>query len=251
MTSLSSRSHLSGASASRRHDEPLAQVPLTFVQCHCRASRISRNGWSAVVQVADQPATLTMEPTVVLFGDTRHAHNAPNLWLTTQIRHQRSQQSLDVTSVRLGSARPTINLHTRRIDDIVAYALRFEQTVEPEAVIARFVATNHIHAFLQFSSNARPNPLAQLQKLLPIAGFQRVAANLVRQRCVDCDNPTFLAQFDCKKTPYGVIMGCGGRQAHCPVFHQSISYALVGSRNRDGNLRPSRLHRIYLRYTGC
>src|SRR5262249_3266734 len=136
------------------------------------------------MQAADQPATLTMEPTVVLFGDTRHAHNAPNLWLTTQIRHQRSQQSLDVNSVRLGSARPTINLHTRRIDDIVAYALRFEQTVEPEAVIARFVATNHIHAFLQFSSNARPNPLAQLQKLLPIAGLQRVAANLVRQRCV-------------------------------------------------------------------
>jgi hypothetical protein len=36
----------------------------------------------------NQPATLTMEPTVVLFGDTRHAHNAPNFRLTTQIRHQ-------------------------------------------------------------------------------------------------------------------------------------------------------------------
>ena len=46
------------------------------------------------MQVADQPATLTMEPTVVLFGDTRHAHNAPDLRLTTQIRHQRSEQSL-------------------------------------------------------------------------------------------------------------------------------------------------------------
>jgi hypothetical protein len=64
---------------------------------------------------ADQPATLTMEPTVVLFGDTRRAQNAPNLWLTTQIRHQRSEQSLDINSVRLGSARPTINRHTRRL----------------------------------------------------------------------------------------------------------------------------------------
>jgi hypothetical protein len=36
----------------------------------------------------DQPATLTMEPTVVLFGDTRHAHNAPNFRLTPQIRNQ-------------------------------------------------------------------------------------------------------------------------------------------------------------------
>src|SRR5215831_20980708 len=87
----------------------------------------------------DQPATLTMELTIVLFGDTRHAHNAPNLWLTTQIRHQRREQSLDINSVRLGSARSTINLHTRRIDDVVAYALRFEQTVEPETVIARLL----------------------------------------------------------------------------------------------------------------
>jgi hypothetical protein len=55
-----------------------------------------------------------------------------------------------------------------------AYAIRFEQTVEPEAVIARFVARNHIHAFIQFSSNTHPNPLAELQELLPIAGLQRV-----------------------------------------------------------------------------
>jgi hypothetical protein len=110
-----------------------------------------------------------MEPTVVLFGNTRHAHNAPNLWFTTQIRHQRSEQSLDINSVRLGSARPTINLHGRRIDDVVVYALRLKQAVEPEAVVARFVARNHIHVFLQFSSNARPNPIAQLHKLLPIS----------------------------------------------------------------------------------
>src|SRR6476646_2531297 len=38
----------------------------------------------------NQPATLTMEPTVVLLGDTRHAHNAPNLRFTTQIRHKPS-----------------------------------------------------------------------------------------------------------------------------------------------------------------
>src|SRR5215831_8146969 len=31
----------------------------------------------------NQPATLTMAPTVVLFGDTRHAYNTPNLRLTT------------------------------------------------------------------------------------------------------------------------------------------------------------------------
>jgi hypothetical protein len=75
---------------------------------------------------ADQPAPLTMEPPVVLFGDTPHAHDAANLRLTTQTRHQRSEQSLDINSVRLGSARPPINLHTLRIDDIARARSRFE-----------------------------------------------------------------------------------------------------------------------------
>src|SRR5215469_15375415 len=56
----------------------------------------------------NQPATLTMEPTVVLFGNTRHAHNAPNLWFTPQIRHQGSEQSLGIDAVRLGATRSTI-----------------------------------------------------------------------------------------------------------------------------------------------
>ena len=38
--------------------------------------------------LVNQPATLSMEPTVVLFGDTWHAHNTPNLRFTPQIRQQ-------------------------------------------------------------------------------------------------------------------------------------------------------------------
>jgi hypothetical protein len=78
-------------------------------------------------------------------GDARSAHNAPNLWLTTRIRHK-GAIARHHNSVRLGSARarPTTNLHTCRIDDVVAYAPRFEQTVEPEAVIARLVARTSI-----------------------------------------------------------------------------------------------------------
>src|SRR3984893_13921314 len=102
----------------------------------------------------------------------------------------------------------------------------FEQTVEPEPVVARLVARNDFHGLLHFSGNSRPNPLAQIQEPLPITGLQRVATDLVRQGCVDCNNPTFLAQFDCQKAPYGVIMGCGGRQVvYCPGFHQSLQCA--------------------------
>jgi hypothetical protein len=48
--------------------------------------------------LADQSATLTMEPTVALFGDTRRAQNAPNRFLAMQMRHPRSEQSLDLNT---------------------------------------------------------------------------------------------------------------------------------------------------------
>src|SRR6476660_1863772 len=97
-----------------------------------------------------------------------------------------------------------------------------EQTVEPEAVVAGLVTRNHFHALLRFFGNARPDPLAKIQELLPITGLQRVATDLVRQRRVDRDNPTLLAQFDCKNTAYGIIMGSSGWQGHCPGFHQYL-----------------------------
>src|SRR6476469_8582634 len=173
--------------------------------------------------LVNQPATLSVEPTVVLFGDTWHAHNTPNLRLTPQIRHQRSQQSLGIDAVRFGSARSTINLQTCRIDDVVADVMCLEQTVEPEAVVAGLVTRNHFHALLRFFGNARPDPLAKIQELLPITGLQRVATDLVRQRRVDRDNPTLLAQFDCKNTAYGIIMGSSGWQVvHCPGLHQYL-----------------------------
>jgi hypothetical protein len=141
----------------------------------------------------NKPATLAMEPTVVLFRDTWHAHDAPNFRLTPQIRHQRSELSFDIDAVSLGSTRPTINLQTCRVDHVVADAVCFEQAVEPEAVVASFIARDDLHALLRFSGNSRPDPLAQIQELLPIAGLQRVATDLVRQRRVDGNNPTFLA----------------------------------------------------------
>jgi hypothetical protein len=38
--------------------------------------------------LVNQPTTLTMEPTVVFFGDTWHVHNASNFRLTPQKCHQ-------------------------------------------------------------------------------------------------------------------------------------------------------------------
>jgi hypothetical protein len=95
--------------------------------------------------------------------------------------------------VSLGATRPTIDLQTCRVDHVVADAVCFEQAMKPEAVIARFVARNDLHTPLRFSGNSRSDPLAQVQKLLPIAGLQCVATDFVRQGRVDGNNPTFLA----------------------------------------------------------
>jgi hypothetical protein len=54
------------------------------------------------------------------------------------------EQSLYIDSIRFGSTRPTINLQACWIDDIVAYAVCFEQTVEPESVIAGLVAARQV-----------------------------------------------------------------------------------------------------------
>jgi hypothetical protein len=111
--------------------------------------------------------------------------------------------------------------------------------VEPEAVVARFLAGNHFHALPRFSGNPRPDPLAQIQEPLPVTGLQRLAADLVRQGRVHGNNPTLLAQFDCKNTAYRVIITSGGRQVvHCPGCHQYHLLSLVVGRNRPGSSFP-------------
>src|SRR6516225_7273004 len=104
-----------------------------------------------------------------------------------------SSPLIHIDVVRLGSTRPTINLQTCWVDHVVADVVCFEQAVEPEAVVASFVARNYLHALFRFSGNSRPDPLAQIQQLLSITGLQRVATDLVRQGRVDGNNPTFLA----------------------------------------------------------
>jgi len=52
------------------------------------------------------------------------------------------------------------------IDHEAMHALAFEQTVEPESIIACLVVCDHFHGSTDRSSNVRANPLHQLQELL-------------------------------------------------------------------------------------
>src|SRR5215475_5132671 len=110
-------------------------------------------------------------------------------WIRSLINRPRSRCSRRSSSSATLGTRTTLQTFgsPRR------YAVCFEQAVEPEAVVASFVARNDFHALLRFSGNARPDPLAQIQEFLAIAGLQREATDLVRQGRVDGNNPTFLA----------------------------------------------------------
>src|SRR5215471_8109062 len=73
-----------------------------------------------------------------------------------------AEQLSGIDSIGLGSPRATIDLQARRIDHVVAHAPAFEQSVQPEAIIPRFVAGDHFNGLLQFLPNSRPGPLDQL-----------------------------------------------------------------------------------------
>src|SRR6516162_3809733 len=158
----------------------IASSPLIRLTCWTRSLiNRPRSRWS---RRPSSSATLGTRTTLQTFGSPR--------------RYAISDRSIRSTSTR-SVFEPAIYLQTRRVNHAVAYAVCLEQTVEPEPVVARFVAGHDFHALHRCSGNARPDLLAQIQQPLPITGLQRVAADLVRQRRVDSNNPTLLAQFDC------------------------------------------------------
>src|SRR6476661_2003282 len=185
----------------------IANSPLIRLTCWIR-SLISRprSRWS---RRSSSSATLGTRTTLQTFGSPR--------------RYAISDRSNRSASTRSVLARRARRSTCRLAGSMTWLRMCLEQTVEPEAVVAGLVTRNHFHALRRFFGNARPDPLAKIQELLPITGLQRVATDLVRQRRVDRDNPTLLAQFDCKNTAYGIIMGSSGWQVvHCPGFHQYL-----------------------------
>jgi hypothetical protein len=56
----------------------------------CREPRTAlySNAVDVLDPLVDQAVTLTMQSTIIFFGDTWHPHHAPHLRLAAQIRHQ-------------------------------------------------------------------------------------------------------------------------------------------------------------------
>ena len=111
----------------------------------------------------DQPVTLAMQSPGVFLLDARHPHHAARIRLTAQITGQRPQHSLDVDPIGLGTPRPPVHQQARRIENMIAHPMSFEQAVQPEPVIAGLVARDHLDRPAQLAANLPANPFDQLE----------------------------------------------------------------------------------------
>src|SRR5215469_6057498 len=98
--------------------------------------------------------------------------------------------------------------------------------MEPEAIIACFIAANDLDRPLQLATNAGADLADDFKQ--PAPAFYRVLADFVRQRSIDCDNPALLAQFYCHEAAYCAIMGCGGWQVCSLSGRPSVSPMPLG-----------------------
>jgi hypothetical protein len=148
---------------------------------------------------------------------------------------------LDV--VRLHASGAAINLHTRRVDDVIAHAILFQRPMDPEPVIAGLIAANELNRTLQLAINAGANLVEELSQLLP--ALHRVLADFVRQRVLTLIIQLFLPNSIAMRQRTAPSWVAAGGRLFTVRESIGISYA-VGSWNRDGATSPpvAPLHRI-------
>src|ERR1700731_964349 len=129
----------------------------------------------------------------IFLFDPRNLRHAAGLRLATQISDQCPQHTVDVDSVRLRSARSPVHLQAGRIQNVIVNAMGFQDPMQPEPVIARLVARHHLDRSVQLPSNARVNPLNQIEQRLGVACLYLVPTSLITQRCQKSHEPTRLA----------------------------------------------------------
>jgi hypothetical protein len=143
----------------------------------------------------DQPLPLaTAAPPILLLGagDPNHA---ADLRLAAMPRHQRAQQAGEVDPVGLAPAGAAVDQQARRVDDLIGDAVRHQEPVQPEAVVAGLIAGDDPYrpAEARFGPSARRPD--QHQQGRRITAGDRVPADLVGHRAGQADQPLGLAQF--------------------------------------------------------
>jgi hypothetical protein len=140
---------------------------------------------------------------------------------------QRAHQSLAVEPIALGPPRPAVHLDARRIDNVVLNAVPAQQPIQPEAVVTGLVARQHSNRGAQPSSHRAPAPGDEFEQRWAVPGFQRVPAQLVRDRRVDHNVPPIAAHLYRHKHDRAILRA-GGRRA-VPYAHQTVLRLQAGT----------------------
>src|ERR687894_2834390 len=93
----------------------------------------------------DQPLPLPAAAPLILLLEAGYADHAANLRLTAMPCHQRAQQAGKIDPIGLASAGTAVDQQACRVDDLIGDAMRQQEPVQPEAVIAGLVAGDDLY----------------------------------------------------------------------------------------------------------
>jgi hypothetical protein len=145
--------------------------------------------------LAHQPLAFARAPAgVLLLGRGRARHRA-HPRLAAHPCRQHPHQMLEIEPIGLRPPRPPAHRYTRRVDDLVAHALRAQPAVQPPAVVPGLVEAPHPDRPKAAAQRPRPRLPDQIGHRRHLAARHRVAAQLARPRRHDPELPLRLAQF--------------------------------------------------------
>jgi hypothetical protein len=117
------------------------------------------------------------------------------------MRHQCPQQLLAIDPVGLRAPGSLIDRNTRGIEHMVGNPGRSQKAMQPEPVVARFVATHHRRRRAQHPPRPLAHSLNQRQQTDMVAAIELVPRHPIAIRTVDRHQPTPLAQFKRNENP--------------------------------------------------
>jgi hypothetical protein len=179
---------------------------------------------------------------------------------------QGAQQRRGIEAIRFGAARPTVYQNTGRIQNPVVDASPAQQAVEPEAVMARFVAGHHVHrtgqsglGLIALACNQREWQTRRLEALYALVFFDAIRVN-VRDEGTVRNKAVYLAlgvRPDGAKEILGLwieqsegakfwlrvmneLRACRVEDVHDGAFHAFSSYIPLGERSSMNLLQLGR-----------
>ena len=84
-----------------------------------------------------------MQLATIFCLEGRHPYHPPDLLLTGLVTDQHRHQFAQIDPISLDPAKTTVDFQTGRVDDDIVNAGFDQGAMQPEAIPARFVATDH------------------------------------------------------------------------------------------------------------